>query len=187
MDGLHELDYQQAALALGCEVAAIKAVCAIEAPRGGFLETGHPTILFERHVFHRLTDGKYDRAAPNISGREPGAYGTFGGQPARLARAAEFDRAAALMATSWGKFQIMGENYKRAGFKTLQEFINAMFKSEQQHLAAFVSFIKGDQRLVEALRLKNFGTFARLYNGPGYKRNKYDEKMAAAYRSFSHD
>ena len=77
----------------------------------------------------------------------------------------------------------MGENYKQAGFKTLQEFINAMYRSEQDHLRALVAFIKADLRLVMALCGRNFTRFASIYNAPGYAENRYDTKMYAAYRS----
>lgn len=180
-----EANFQEAAKRLGCEVAAIKAVCEVEAPRGGFLVSGAPTILFERHLFSRLTKGVYDRIAPDISNRKTGGY--LGGQREhdRLAKAAALDRYAALMSASWGRFQILGQNFTAAGFNSLQHFINAMYWSEQEHLAAFVSFILYDWRLAMAIRAKDFTTFARIYNGPGYAKNQYDKKMLAAYRRFS--
>ena len=52
--------FQLAANALGCEVAAIKAVAEVEAAGVGFHASGEPKILFERHWFSRLTKGRYD-------------------------------------------------------------------------------------------------------------------------------
>ena len=175
-------DYERAARALGCEVAVIRAVAEVESSGSGFLASGEPKILFERHWFSRLTDGRYDTMAPTISSRMAGGY--LGGQAehTRLAAAARLDRTAALMSASWGKFQIMGFNYKRAGFDNVQAFINAMYRSEGAHLDAFVAFIKADLRLVTALQGRNFTRFASIYNGPGYAKNQYDSRMYAAYR-----
>lgn len=50
---LKEEDYTAAAK-LSCEVRAVKAVTMVEAPRGAYDDYGRPTILFERHLFHRL-------------------------------------------------------------------------------------------------------------------------------------
>ena len=38
-----------------------------------------------------------------------------------------------------------------------------------------------------ALYVWGWATFARLYNGSGYKGNKYDTKMAENYKIFSAD
>ncbi len=50
---LTDADYIRAAKVLKCEVAAIKAVTSVEAPKGGFLNDGRVRILFERHKFHK--------------------------------------------------------------------------------------------------------------------------------------
>ena len=54
---LTEADYAAAAGRLGCSVAAIKAVAKVESKGSGFLPSGEPRILFERHVFrHRYRE-----------------------------------------------------------------------------------------------------------------------------------
>ncbi|WP_294203141.1 N-acetylmuramidase family protein [uncultured Chryseobacterium sp.] len=181
---LKESDYLQAAELLGCEVAAIKAVAEVESTGSGFLDDGiTPKILFERHYFHDLTGGKYDKSYPDISNEAAGGYGTSSRQHARLQVASGLDRDAAMQSASWGKFQIMGKNYALAGFKTLQAFINAMYDSEASHLKAFVNFIISTG-LKPALQKKDWTTFARKYNGKNYYKNKYDEKMASAYKKY---
>jgi hypothetical protein len=183
-------DFDRAAQALGCDAAAIRAVCKVEAPLGGFQADEMPTILFERHKFSELTGGQFDRGHPDISSPNAGGYGLYSNQHARLARATRLDRDAALKATSWGKFQIMGANHAQAGFPTLQGFINAMYDSEDAHLDAFVEFIRNDHRkhavsgltMLQALRAHDWASFARLYNGPRYAVNQYDVKLAEAFR-----
>lgn len=178
---LTAVDFQRAADQLGCSVAAIKAVCAIEAPRGGFLQSGKPTILFERHIFSRLTGRKFDAAHPDISNPKAGGY--LGGEREhdRLEKAMALDRNAALQSASWGRFQIMGFNAAAAGFKTLQAFINAMHAGEPEQLDAFVNFIKTN-KLDDELRELRWADFARKFNGPAYQINKYDSKLAVAYK-----
>lgn len=184
---LTEQDFADAAGQLGCEVAAIKAVSQVEAPRGGFNPDGTPVTLFEGHKFHKFTSGAFDGEAPDLSyptwTRKH--YGkNWQAEQTRLQRAMELDREAALESASWGKFQIMGFNYAPAGFGSLQAFINAMYQSEGRQLDAFVSFIQHEGMAV-FLREKRWADLARRYNGQNYAINKYDTKLAAAYKQFS--
>ncbi|MFT4092126.1 MAG: N-acetylmuramidase family protein [Niabella sp.] len=178
-------DYADAAIILSSEAAIIKAVAAIESNGEGFLATGEPKILFERHIFSRRTGGIYDYANPDISNPVPGGYGAAGtNQHKRLQQAVALNRNAALMSASWGKFQIMGFNYALAGYNSLQEFITAMYKSEREHLIAFTRYIISAS-LDDELRQKQWTDFARKYNGPDYRKNQYDSKLEAAYKKYS--
>jgi hypothetical protein len=184
---LTEADYRLAAKELGVPVAAVKAVCEVEAPKGGFFPDGQVRILFERHKFSRHTGGRYDNTHPGISNPSWGGYGAESVQHGRLQKAAALDRDAALKSASWGKFQILGENYEQAGFRTLQAFINAMSAGESEQLEAFVAFVKADKRLHAALVARDWVRFARIYNGPAYAKNAYHTKLAAAFERYSHD
>ena len=179
-------DFKRAASLLNCDEAAVRAVCEVEAPRGGFLTDDRPTILFEGHYFHRLTGGAFDKVAPTIS------YSTWtrqfysktgSGEWDRLTAAIALDRTAALKSASWGRFQIMGENYSFCGFDNVQSFVNAMYKDEGAQLDAFVQFVL-HRKLDDELRDKRWADFAKFYNGPAYAQNKYDAKLASAYSKF---
>lgn len=175
--------FAAAAWMLDCEEEAIRAVAEVEAgPHGAFLDDDAPVILFERHYFHRLTGGRWSAEHPDISNPKAGGYGRVSEQHGRLAKAAALDRDAALKSASWGLWQIMGANHKAAGHATIQAFINAMYRSVDDHLRAFVMFILADPRLLSAIRGRDWKAFARAYNGPGFARNSYDTKMAAAHR-----
>ena len=180
-------DLDAAAFALGCDVAAVQAVLMVETGgEGGFLPdgSGRPRILFEAEIFSRLTGGQYDAAHPRIS--SPVANQTLyeGGalEYDRLAEAVQLDRSAALQATSWGLFQVLGENHGICGFSDVESFVAAMAHGEGEQLAAFTSYCKnaGDG-LPAALAAHDWATFARGYNGPGYAANGYDVRLAAAY------
>lgn len=181
---LTQQDFVAAAAKLHCEIAAIKAVAEVESKGDGFLPTGEPKILFERHVFSKRTGGIFDKTNPGISNPTPGGYGSSASQHKRLQEAVALNRNAALMSASWGKFQIMGFNYTLAGYNSLQEFITAMYSSEREQLFAFVNYIINTS-LDDELRDKHWADFARKYNGPDYKKNNYDTKLASAYKKFS--
>ena len=53
--------------------AELWAVLSVETRGCGFLPDRRPLILFERHYFSRLTKGKFDAEAPDISNKQWGA------------------------------------------------------------------------------------------------------------------
>jgi hypothetical protein len=175
-----DADIESAAARIGCQVAAIRAVIEVES-RGGFLPDKRPKILFERHYFHKLTSGKFTAHHPDISWPEWGGYGLGGAnQYDRLHRAIALDRAAALQSASWGNFQVMGSHWKSLGFASVEDFVSAMVSGAPAHLDIFVKYVKKNGLDDELIR-RDWDSFARQYNGPKYKENKYDTKLAAAY------
>jgi hypothetical protein len=181
-------DFERAAETLGVEVCAIRAVAEVESAGDGFLPDGRPAILFEAHIFHASTHGKHPNArdrhgSPLSTPRWNRAlYGAGGArQHDRYEDARKLNADAANKACSWGMFQILGRNHKDCGFDDSQAFVDAMWTGgASAHLDAFVKFIQAN-KLDGALRLKDWSTFARGYNGPAYAANKYDRKMADAY------
>jgi hypothetical protein len=180
-------DYAEAAAKLGCEPAVIQAVAEVEAANHAFLSSGSPTCLFERHLFHRLTGGRFDTQAPDLSNVKPGGYGSYSDQPVRVAAAVLLDREAALRATSWGMFQILGENWHACGAESLEQFVSSMYRSAQDHLRAFVGFVNSNPWLSYALRLKDWASFARHYNGPSYAAHDYDGRLARCYAAIKEE
>lgn len=183
--GIPDSDYQSAAESLGVDVASIKAIVAVETPRGAFDSMGRPTILFERHYFHKLTGGAYDATYPSISNSSSGGYGKYSAQYSKIMAALELDEDAALKSASWGAFQIMGANHTAAGHASVRDFVIAMMESESNHLKAVTRFIKSNPAMHKALKGRDWAGFAKRYNGPKYSDNKYDEKLRAKYAEFS--
>lgn len=187
--GLTDRDYAAAAARIGCTVPAIRAVAEVESAGRGFLPDGRPAILFEAHQFHRLTRGRFgterDRfgVALSVPTRRRELYGPPGAhQYARLEDAMKLDERAAVFATSWGTYQIMGFNFAALGFPDVDTFREVIAATDQarEHLDLFVQFILVNG-LDDELRDRRWADFARVYNGPGYAANRYDVKMAAAY------
>ncbi|EFV0437985.1 N-acetylmuramidase family protein [Salmonella enterica] len=185
-DKIDDTDYEEAAKELGCEVAAIKAVAKNETgPYGSYFKFEDnddyvPAILFERHHFHKYTNGKYDQFE-DISNPVAGGYGATSIQYAKLIKAYALDKKAALKSASWGKFQILASNYATSGYASPEDFVFALSKSEKNQLKAFVSFIKADRVLLRSIRTKDWLSFAQRYNGPRQK--GYDLKMERNYNA----
>lgn len=190
---LTQQDYQNAARRLGVPVAAVRAVSDTEASGSGFLKDGkRPKVQYEPHVMYQRLKLKFGPARaklelathPDLVALKPGSYQSGEKEDQDMDRAAAIiDRACALESASWGAFQVMGFNWKTCGFATLQEFINTQYTAAGQ-LDTFVRFILADVRLICALKSLDWATFASIYNGPGYKANAYDTKMASAYNRY---
>ncbi|OAN53964.1 hypothetical protein A6A04_13520 [Paramagnetospirillum marisnigri] len=172
------------ASALGVSPAAVRAVCSVESSGGGFLPDGRPKILFEAHIFHRLTGGQFAALHPNISSAkwDRSLYGRSGAhQYDRLAEAMALDVDASIKSASWGMFQILGRYHEQCGFARAVDFALAMASGEPAQLKAFADFVTADPQMLAALRHLDWTGFARRYNGPGFAANNYHIKLADAY------
>ena len=181
---LTEQNYMDAANELGCELAVIKTVTEVESAGSGFIDEVRPKILFEAHIFSKLTNHAYDFSHPKISSRRWNRRLYIGGKAEydRLEEAKKLDEAAALQSCSWGLFQIMGFNYKICGYNNVFDFVNDMYKSENEHLKAFIQFIKNNN-LSKLLKYKNWREFSRRYNGPSGVRF-YLPRLTQAYNKW---
>ncbi|UZW58392.1 N-acetylmuramidase family protein [Lysobacter enzymogenes] len=173
---------------LGVDEACLKAVAEVESSGGGFMRPPSqlPKVLFEGHVFHRQTQGRFDASHPELSYPhwDRSKYsGSVAGEWKRLDAACALDRGAAFASASWGAFQIMGFNFAMCGFDDIEAFVVAHKQSAEAQLAAFSSFIRRPG-LLDALRNKDWKGFAAAYNGLGFAKNSYDTKLATAYLRF---
>lgn len=143
-----------------------------------------PPIRFEGHYFYKRLSGSKLKAAvaaglasPKVGGvKNPGSYGA---RYALLERAAKIDRKAAYESTSWGLGQVMGAHWKKLGYGSVDEMVNTAGTVDGQ-IEIMARYIQ-KFGLVDELQSKGWKAFASQYNGPAYKKNRYDEKMAAAY------
>jgi hypothetical protein len=176
---------QDTAARLGVGLPALWAVLCVETSGCGFLPDRRPQILFERHWFSKLTGRRFDASHPDISNRIAGGYGKHGApQYERLERAMALDADAALSATSWGLGQVMGFNAQRAGFDNARALAAACVKAEDGQLQAMAGFI-ANAGLADELRREDWKGFALRYNGSGFRKNRYDTKLALFHARFS--
>jgi hypothetical protein len=177
----------------GLDAASVLAVAEVESEsRSGFQKTGLLTVLFEAHIFYReLKKAGLDSDIlmikyPNLISLTWNKILYKGGdyENIRLAEALKIHECAWNCA-SYGMFQIMGFNYKTCGFNSVQEFVRYLKIGQEAHVDTFLKFISADSRKINALRSKDWATFARLYNGSRYAENKYDIRLAEAYEKHS--
>lgn len=189
---LTDKDFELLARLLDCEPAALKAVQKVETGgKGGFFAPGKPAILFEGHIFWSQLKKKGINPEDHLKGNEnilypkweKGHYKGGIGEYDRLEQARKIHKEAADASASWGMFQIMGFNYAACGEKSVESFVTSMCESELKQLVLSARFIK-QAGMLPALQGKNWAEFAKRYNGPGYAQNKYDEKLAEAYRKY---
>lgn len=191
---LEDIDLPRIGARIGVGEDPLHAFIEVETRGSGYDKQGRVLILFEPHIFYRLLKGDTRKQAV-----EAGlAYAKWGERPypresyTRLDAAMEIDRIAALKACSWGMGQVMGSNYKQAGFSSVEEMVIEFAESEANQLEAAVSFliankIDDDLRRLDA-KMKAGQRVApadcvpivSVYNGKGYARNQYHIRFAAA-------
>ncbi len=182
-DALTRADFEEVAATLGCEVEAIQAVVQVESGSGGaFAGDGKPVILFEPHIFSRLTNRRFDASHPAISYRSWDASKyprSQDGRWAQLREAYALDAQNAVASASYGLFQIMGFNHQFCGFADPKAFVSDMCRSQAQQLKAFAAFVRS-KNLADELVRKDWEGFAAVYNGTGQV-ERYGRLMREAY------
>jgi hypothetical protein len=172
------------------DMPVLWAVLTVESRGFGFLVDRRPKILFERHIFSRETDGRFDQQAPDLSASTGGGYVGGAAEYDRIGRALALCRKAklgdgpALNSASWGLGQVMGFNAKAAGFKDAAEMVARMAESEDSQLAGMAGFIVS-KKLHLRLAERDWTGFARGYNGAGFAKFQYDLKLKSAFEKFS--
>lgn len=173
---------------LPVEQAALLAVVEVESGgRIGARVAGRmePLIRFEGHYFYRLLPAaKRNRAlASGLAHPVAGKVRNPLRQSARwrlLEAASAIDRPAALASASWGVGQVMGAHWRWLGYGDIEAMVadvRAGIEGQVRLMARFIS----EAGLAERLQAHDWRGFARAYNGPAYRSNRYDERMAQAY------
>lgn len=169
------------------ELAALRAVMAVESRNSGYDARRRPLILFEPHVFYRnLSSWERDQAV-----RQGLAYKSWGQRPypsgsdaqyARLAAAIKINEEAAYRSVSIGMGQVLGENYKIAGCKSAKEMFEQATVSEANQLKHMLGFIVG-KGLRDELNRHDWRGFAGGYNGRG-QIEKYSKWLEREYNKW---
>lgn len=181
-------DKINAAEKLGVSVKHINMLLKVESGGSSFDDKGRPIILYEPHIFHRRTGGKWSPSSFSYAkwGAQPYPK-SFDGRWSQMEAAAKVDRNAALESASWGLFQVMGFHWQALGYASVLDFATAMTSGEPDQLDAMVRFINanGLKAKLQACRAgvpDSCRAFARGYNGAGYEKNDYHTKLARALK-----
>jgi hypothetical protein len=163
---------------LGASVKQLRAVDVVESGGWSFDHQGRPRILFERHIFWRLTAGRFGKSV--FSDPQYGGYSVDSWD--KLTRACAFDPDAAFASCSWGRFQVLGTYWHDFGYPNPLALAYSTVESEGAHYDLFCRYIEhfGLEDELRALSSNpaDCRAFAKAYNGPAYDRNRYDVKLA---------
>lgn len=167
---------------IGITTKQMRAISIVESGGAAFDNRGRPKILFERHVFHRRTSGRY--GVQPWSNPKAGGYGESSWT--KLTAAASVSPIDAFAACSWGKFQVMGFHAAALGFSTALDLAWATVLSEAGSYDLLLRYIQvnglSDEARLLSTNPNDCRPFARSYNGTGYERNEYHIKLARAMR-----
>lgn len=178
-----DAEIEAIAARLGCTVKQIRAVALVESGGAAFDKQGRPKILFERHLFHRLTNGEWSVSL--FSNPKGGGYAEDSW--AKLTMAASKNARAAFSAASWGKFQVLGMHWLALGYPSAIDMAYSTVTGEAAHYEMLVRFIEANGLKGAMMALSSDAEtcrpFAKHYNGPNYEANgAYHEKLARAMR-----
>lgn len=179
---VNDADIAALASRLGCTTKQLRAVAKVESGGSAFDKQGRPKILYERHIFHRLTDGRH--SVTPYSNRVRGGYGEDSW--AKLAKAACLDVDAAFSSISIGRFQVMGMHWRTLGYPSPLEMAYSAVESEAAHFHMLARFIEANSLKDELAALstnpETNRAFARAYNGLAYEDFAYHRKLADEMR-----
>ena len=181
--------YDDAAKEIGIDPAVLRAIVDVECKGSGFLLVNgveRPKILFEAQWFGYHTNDRYSDTHPHISLRQwcRDQYSGGAAEYKRLEAAIKLDKIAALKSASWGLPQIMGFNAESIGYKSVEEFVEAMHESEYEHLRAMCKFILSNPGILRGCKAKDWRAIARGYNGEAFAVHNYHGKLKSAYEKF---
>lgn len=177
------------AAANGLNPRAMRAVARVESGGAGWDRAGLLACLYERHFLFR----RIRIVAGLLSSATPGGYTIdadgdgINDSWEKLADAScRWGMSTVFECASFGKFQIMGAHWKALGYAGVLEFVWGLSRTEIAHYDAFARYITANN-LRSALNAvdgnpENCRAVAKGYNGAGYAKGRYHEKIAAAWK-----
>lgn len=170
--------YQATAKELDVPPAAVRAFAIVESDEKSHTAAGFPVLRFEQHRWkkYRVAEAAamtFDKAvnSKNLDERWE-----------QFERMREVASDAAILSHSFGIFQVMGFNYKQCLCADVETFLRRSMTVEGQ-FTLFKRFMLESPALLSAVRRFKPEDVGFHYNGPQYKRNKYDVKWAAAAKA----
>lgn len=176
---------------LSIPLEAIVGVLIAESGGAAFGADGRMIIRFENHIFWRYWGQanapifdqhfRFDRTSPTRAWRghqwrpDPQSdWLSFHGDQALewqvFTFARNLDESAAMLSISMGAPQIMGFNFKRLGYESVQQMFERFSSSAHAQIIGIFDFVKGaaaTSPAIQALQRRDYLTFASFYNGSG--------------------
>lgn len=174
---------QKVASSMDVDVGCVIAVLCVESGGDGVDKNGRMIIRFENHQFWKYW-GKYNsdefeqhfkfnddrkwkghRYRMKAGDDWQSFHGNQDKEWAVLDMARNYDDSSALKSISMGLPQVMGFNYKKIGYSSVQKMFENLNKDIRFQIFAMFDFL--DNRMISALKNYEFERFAKYYNGPG--------------------
>lgn len=183
---------------LGIDEDILGAVILVESSGSGFVN-GKLKIRFENHKFIDAVGTKYEtyysfcheknkrykehkfRTTPNGSWKNTHDSQTTEYEAFNFAKT--LNETAAYESISMGLGQIMGFNYKAAGFSSAKEMFNNFSKSESNQIEGMIKFISNDNKMLSALQSGDLESFVCRYNGSSNVAN-YTKKLKNGIKEY---
>jgi len=166
---------------------ALAAVALVESA-GRPLWEGLCPIRIEGHYFDRRLTGEVREAAraSGLSSPDRGVIEnprSMHDRYAQLADMMRLDAGAAIESCSWGLGQVMGAHWEKLGYGSAQDLAEEARSGVAGQVRLMGRFIE-TEGLADALRRRDWHTFAAAYNGSAYAEHDYHGQMARAYEAF---
>jgi hypothetical protein len=186
----------EAATKAGIEPAALLALVEVETSGNPFEQDGRtPAFLYERHIAWRMA-AKVSKALQSAFARAGLAIpkwskatqykdqGTSAKRLALIAKARAVDAEVANQSASWGLGQTMGFLYAELGFASACDMVEHLSGNVGAQIECMIRELR-NKHLVDALNAHEWARVARGYNGVSYAANRYDVRLADAWKRWT--
>lgn len=152
--------------------------------------TTFPKIRWEGHYFYRRLEGdaRAEAVGRRLASRDAGGIGNPRDQNARysllhdarsLCEKYDLDPDLANECISIGLGQVMGAHWRRLGYRNAAHMLDVAQEGAAAQIDMMIRYVR-EWGLLDALRRGDWKELAHGYNGPGYRKNRYDEKLEEA-------
>lgn len=173
---------------LGFDPSIAVAVLCVESNGTGFAVDGRMIIRFENHIFYdqwgksnpvtfakyfsydsskRWLNHKYRTQESNAWITLHSGSNTQDKEWDAITFASTLSDDAAFKSASYGLAQIMGFNYKQAGYSSGKEMFEDFKIGIREQVISFFEFVRGGRNMLTALKKNDWSGFASEYNGSG--------------------
>jgi hypothetical protein len=166
--------YEEVFLGSKYEPEALWAVLSVESGMWGFDRERNIKLRFEREKFKKFVSEKeYEEFEKLSQGKQKNRD---------LFEIAEsINKIQAYKSTSFGIGQIMGFHHKVIGYKSVEDMVKDFRQGEDAQVRGFIKFLEKSGAGKHLIN-KDWQSFARIYNGPGYEIHSYDKRVEAWYQ-----
>ena len=148
-------------------LAKLLAIIEVESSGSGFGKDGRLLVQFEPNVFSRrsgvpldkLNKWTWDENKVDVQSKEWLAFED----------ASKLNPTIAMESTSWGLPQIMGFNFKLAGYQDVKSMVESFKVSEYNQIKGLLNFVSSNKALYNAIITGDYEKTSEIYNGKAHR------------------